>query len=44
MNCLPTYYIQNGRYHILKEGTPIGTFYGWKFEGVYARTKIMLTA
>ncbi|MDX1752730.1 MAG: TonB-dependent receptor [Salinimicrobium sediminis] len=30
-------YIQNGRYHILKEGMPIGTFYGWKFEGVYAR-------
>lgn len=30
-------YIQNGRYHILKEGLPIGTFYGWKFEGVYAR-------
>ena len=30
-------YIQNGNYHILQEGLPIGTFYGWKFEGVYAR-------
>ncbi|MAZ29584.1 MAG: SusC/RagA family TonB-linked outer membrane protein [Cytophagaceae bacterium] len=30
-------YIQNGQYHILKEGLPIGTFYGWKFNGVYAR-------
>ncbi|MBC7000715.1 TonB-dependent receptor [Cytophaga sp. FL35] len=30
-------YIQNGQYHILQEGLPIGTFYGWKFEGVYAR-------
>lgn len=30
-------YIQNGRYHILKEGLPIGTFYGWKFDGVYSR-------
>ncbi|RAV30862.1 SusC/RagA family TonB-linked outer membrane protein [Sinomicrobium soli] len=30
-------YIQNGTYHILKEGLPIGTFYGWKFDGVYAR-------
>ena len=29
-------YIQNGNYHILQEGMPIGTFYGWKFEGVYA--------
>ena len=29
-------YIQNGQYHILQEGLPIGTFYGWKFEGVYA--------
>ena len=26
-------YIQNGQYHILQEGLPIGTFYGWKFEG-----------
>ncbi len=30
-------YIQNGTYHILQEGQPIGTFYGWKFLGVYAR-------
>jgi len=30
-------YIQNGNYHILKEGLPIGVFYGWKFNGVYAR-------
>ncbi|WP_308990405.1 TonB-dependent receptor [Mariniflexile litorale] len=30
-------YIQNGTYHILKEGLPIGTFYGWKFNGVYSR-------
>ena len=30
-------YIKNGDYHILKEGEPIGTFYGWKFLGVYAR-------
>ncbi len=30
-------YIQNGTYHILKVGEPIGTFYGWKFLGVYAR-------
>ncbi len=30
-------YIQNGTYHILKEGEPIGTFYGWKFLGVYSR-------
>ncbi len=29
-------YIKNGDYHILKEGEPIGTFYGWKFLGVYA--------
>ncbi|SOE20731.1 TonB-linked outer membrane protein, SusC/RagA family [Spirosomataceae bacterium TFI 002] len=29
-------FIQNGQYHILKEGLPIGTFYGWKFNGVYA--------
>ena len=29
-------YIQNGDYHILKEGSPIGTLYGWKFNGVYA--------
>lgn len=30
-------YIQNGAYHILREGQPIGTFYGWRFDGVYAR-------
>jgi len=30
-------YIQNGTYHILQEGKPIGTFYGWKFLGVYSR-------
>src|SRR5690606_8668680 len=30
-------YIQNGSYHILKEGLPIGTFYGWRFHGVYSR-------
>ena len=36
-NLLTNGYIQNGRYHILQEGMPIGIFYGWKFEGVYAR-------
>lgn len=36
-NVLTNGYIQNGAYHILKEGLPIGTFYGWKFDGVYAR-------
>lgn len=30
-------YIQNGTYSILQEGQPIGTFYGWKFLGVYSR-------
>lgn len=30
-------FIQNGTYHILKVGEPIGTFYGWKFLGVYSR-------
>ncbi|MFN2313951.1 MAG: hypothetical protein ABR531_05810, partial [Bacteroidales bacterium] len=30
-------YIRNGTYHILKEGEPIGVFYGWKFLGVYSR-------
>ena len=30
-------FIQNGTYHILKEGEPIGVFYGWKFLGVYSR-------
>ena len=29
-------YIQNGAYHILKVGQPIGVFYGYKFLGVYA--------
>ncbi len=29
-------YIQNGKYQILKEGSPIGTFFGYKFNGVYA--------
>ena len=29
-------YIQNGNYHILKEGMPIGVSYGWQFDGVYA--------
>lgn len=30
-------FIQNGTYHILMEGQPIGVFYGWKFLGVYSR-------
>ncbi len=30
-------YIQDGPYHILQVGSPIGVFYGYKFEGVYAR-------
>jgi TonB-linked SusC/RagA family outer membrane protein len=30
-------YIQNGNYHILKEGESIGTFYGYKFLGVYSK-------
>ncbi len=30
-------FIQNGSYHILKEGEPIGVFYGWKSMGVYSR-------
>ena len=29
-------YIQNGAFHILKVGQPIGVFYGYKFLGVYA--------
>ncbi|HEX7757425.1 MAG TPA: TonB-dependent receptor [Niabella sp.] len=29
-------YIQNGAYHILKVGQPIGVFYGYQFLGVYA--------
>ncbi len=28
-------YIQNGDFHILKEGEPIGVFYGYKFRGVF---------
>lgn len=30
-------YIQNGTYHILQVGQPIGSFYGYKFLGVYSR-------
>lgn len=30
-------FIQNGNYHILREGLPIGTFYGYQFNGVYSR-------
>ncbi|MFA5326522.1 MAG: TonB-dependent receptor [Prolixibacteraceae bacterium] len=36
-NVLTNGYIQNGLYSILKVGQPIGTFYGWKFLGVYSR-------
>lgn len=36
-NLLTNGYIQNGDVHILKEGMPIGVFYGWQFDGVYAR-------
>ncbi len=36
-NLLTNGFIQNGSYHILREGSPIGTFYGWKFNGVYSR-------
>ncbi|MDO9553278.1 TonB-dependent receptor [Rhodonellum sp.] len=36
-NLLTNGFIQNGAFHILKEGFPIGTFYGWRFDGVYAR-------
>lgn len=36
-NLLTNGFIQNGNYHILKEGLPIGAFYGWKFDGVYSR-------
>lgn len=35
-NILTNGFIQNGQYHILQEGLPIGTFYGWRFDGVYA--------
>lgn len=30
-------YITNGNVHILKVGLPIGVFYGWRYQGVYAR-------
>lgn len=36
-NLLTNGHIQNGNFHILKEGLPIGVFYGWNFLGVYAR-------
>ncbi|VBB48561.1 TonB-dependent Receptor [uncultured Paludibacter sp.] len=36
-NILTNGYLQNGTYQILKVGEPIGTFYGWKFLGVYSR-------
>jgi TonB-linked SusC/RagA family outer membrane protein len=36
-NILTNGYLQNGTYHILKVGEPIGIFYGWKFLGVYSR-------
>ncbi|MBJ7881655.1 SusC/RagA family TonB-linked outer membrane protein [Gelidibacter salicanalis] len=36
-NLLTNGFIQNGDFHILKEGLPIGTFYGYKFNGVYSR-------
>ncbi|MEN5232956.1 TonB-dependent receptor [Sphingobacterium faecium] len=36
-NLLTNGHIQNGNFHILKEGLPIGVFYGWSFLGVYAR-------
>ncbi len=36
-NLLTNGYIQNGNFHILQEGLPIGVFYGWRFQGVYAR-------
>ncbi|MFA6335532.1 MAG: TonB-dependent receptor [Bacteroidales bacterium] len=29
-------YIQNGTFHILKEGEPVGTFFGYKYKGIYA--------
>ncbi|MDN3593436.1 SusC/RagA family TonB-linked outer membrane protein [Zunongwangia endophytica] len=37
-------YIQNGSYHILREGLPIGTFYGYRFNGVYARDEDNIAA
>lgn len=36
-NLLTDGYIQNGTFHILQEGLPIGVFYGWRFLGVYSR-------
>ncbi len=36
-NLLTNGFIQNGNFHILKEGSPIGTLYGYKFNGVYSR-------
>lgn len=36
-NLLTDGYMQNGTYHILQEGQPIGVFYGYKFLGVYSR-------
>ncbi|WP_433902574.1 SusC/RagA family TonB-linked outer membrane protein [Sphingobacterium puteale] len=36
-NLLTGGHIQNGTFHILREGLPIGVFYGWRFLGVYAR-------
>lgn len=36
-NVLTNGYIQNGAFHILQVGQPIGVFYGWNFQGVYAR-------
>ncbi|EFK56997.1 SusC/RagA family TonB-linked outer membrane protein [Sphingobacterium spiritivorum] len=36
-NLLTNGYIQNGNFHILQEGLPIGVFYGWRFQGVYSR-------
>jgi TonB-linked SusC/RagA family outer membrane protein len=30
-------YMENGAYHILQEGRPIGVFYGYKFLGVFSR-------
>ncbi|MDP3452018.1 MAG: TonB-dependent receptor [Bacteroidales bacterium] len=29
-------YIQNGSFHILKEGEPVSTFFGYKYKGIYA--------
>lgn len=32
-------FIQNGKFHILRVGQPIGVFYGYRFLGVYADSK-----